>query len=172
MLDETIITETPPLYSCYGHRGEQVRIPITGHRAKRILHGALNLRTGTLLLLITDSWDALTHQYFLTRIRSHWRGWQVVLFEDRGAPHTAEETLDLAAALHIELRFLPVATPELNARDHLWRHVKQNALADRATETIDISADAACQYLFDLSPQQRLKKAGVLSSNFWLRSVL
>jgi hypothetical protein len=37
MLDETIITETPPLYSCYGRRGEQVEVPITGNRAKRIL---------------------------------------------------------------------------------------------------------------------------------------
>ena len=98
-------------------------------------------------------------------IRSYWRGWQVVVFEDRGAPHTAEQTLELAATLRIELRFLPVATPQLNAMDHLWRHVKQNALANRATETIDRSADAACQYLFDLTPQQRLKKAGVLSSN-------
>ena len=33
MLDETIITETPPLYSCYGHVGEQVRVPITGNRS-------------------------------------------------------------------------------------------------------------------------------------------
>jgi hypothetical protein len=31
MLDETMITETPPLYSCYGHIGEQVRVPITGN---------------------------------------------------------------------------------------------------------------------------------------------
>ena len=29
MLDETIVTETPPLYSCYGPIGEQVRVPIT-----------------------------------------------------------------------------------------------------------------------------------------------
>ena len=43
MLDETIVTETPPLYSCYGHIGEQVRVPITGNRAKRILHGAINV---------------------------------------------------------------------------------------------------------------------------------
>jgi hypothetical protein len=36
MLDETIITETPPLYCCYGHIGEQVRIPISGGHARRI----------------------------------------------------------------------------------------------------------------------------------------
>ncbi len=36
MLDETIITETPPLYAGYGHIGEPVRVPITGNCAKRI----------------------------------------------------------------------------------------------------------------------------------------
>ena len=68
MLDETIITETPPLSSCYGPKGQQVRVPITGNRAKRVVHGALNIRTGALLLLISDVWDQATHQYFLTMI--------------------------------------------------------------------------------------------------------
>jgi hypothetical protein len=168
MLDETIITETPPLSSCYGRRGQQVCIPITGNRAKCVLHGALNVRTGALVLLITDQWDQVTHQYFLTMVRAYWRGWHIVLFEDRGAPHTAEESLDVAAALHIETRFLPVATPELNAMAHLWRHVKRWGLADRATVSIDTSADRACQYLLALSPRERLRKAGVLSGHFWL----
>jgi hypothetical protein len=52
MLDDTIITETPPLYSCYGPIGAQVRVPITGSRAKRILHGAINLKSGYVALLI------------------------------------------------------------------------------------------------------------------------
>jgi len=55
MLDETIITETPPLYNAYGPIGVQVRVPITGNRAKRILHGAINVRSGDVALLITMS---------------------------------------------------------------------------------------------------------------------
>jgi len=113
MLDETIITETPPLTSCYGPKGQQVCVPITGNHARRVVHGALNIGTGALLLLITEVWDQATHQYFLTMIRSHWRGWHIVLFEDRGTPHTAEESRALATQLHMELRFLPVATPAL-----------------------------------------------------------
>jgi NAD(P)-dependent dehydrogenase (short-subunit alcohol dehydrogenase family) len=57
MLDETIITETPPLYGAYGHIGQQTSVPITGNRAKRIIHGALNITTGEVLLLITEQWD-------------------------------------------------------------------------------------------------------------------
>ena len=113
MLDETIITETPPLYAGYGRRGEQVCVPITGNHARRILHGVLNVQSGEVLLLITQEWVQETHQAFLLMIRSHWRGWNIVLFEDRGSPHVATESLRLAKELHIELRFLPKATSEL-----------------------------------------------------------
>jgi len=101
-------------------------------------------------------------------IRSHWRGWHIVLFEDRGAPHIAAASRDIARHLQIEFRFLPKATPELNAMDHLWRHVKGRGLANRPTQSIDESADSACRYLLDMSRQERLRKAGVLSGNFWL----
>lgn len=168
MLDETIVTETPPLYSCYGRIGEQVRVPISGNRAKRILHGALNIQTGAVLLLITDEWVQETHQYFLRMMRAHWRGWSIVCFEDRGSPHTAAESLALARALDIEMRFLPTATPELNAMDQLWRRVKGATVASRATQRIDTSADQICQHILALSPQDRLRQAGVLSGNFWL----
>jgi len=168
MLDEVIITETPPLYSCYGRRGQQVCVPITGNRRKRILHGVINISTGAVLLLITQEWTQETHQYFLRMIRAHWRGWHVVLFEDRGSPHTAEESRALAHELGLEVRLLPRATPELNAMDHLWRSVKARALADRPTLSIDQSADAACKYILDMSRGERLRKAGILSGDFWL----
>ena len=151
MLDETIITETPPLYCCYGRRGQQTRVWITGNRAKRILHGVLNIQTGTVLLFISEFWEEQTHQ-----------------FEDQGSPHTADDTIEYAAELQLELRFLPTATPKLNAMDHLWRHVKGRALADQPTFSIDRSADLACEYIYQMTPQQRLKQAGVLSGNFWL----
>jgi hypothetical protein len=168
MLDETIITETPPLYCCYGRIGEQVRVPITGHRAKRIVHGAINVGTGDVAGMITKAWTQEGHQDFLSVIRSHWRGWNIVLFEVRASQHTAPESLDWAESLGIEVRLLPKATPELNAMDHLWRHTKRETLGSRATLTVERSALAACRYIGDLSPRDRLRQAGVLSGNFWL----
>jgi hypothetical protein len=79
-----------------------------------------------------------------------------------------QRSLETAASLGIELRFLPRATPELNAMDHLWRFVKGQALADRSTRSVDESADAACQYLLAMKSKERMKKAGILSGNFWL----
>jgi DDE superfamily endonuclease len=168
MLDETIITETPPLYYCYGHIGEQVRVPITGNRSKRILHGAINVRSGETVLLITEEWVNPTHQMFLSMIRSHWRGWNIVLFEDRASQHTSPESRQWAEDLAIEIRLLPRATPELNAMDHLWKHTKRATVGSRATATVAQSALDACQYILDLSRQDRLRQAGVRSGNFWL----
>jgi transposase len=168
MLDETIITETPPLTACYGHRGEQVEVPVTGHHARRVLHGAINIRSGDVLLLITEVWDQGTPQAFLDMLRRHWSGWSILLFEDRGSPHTAATSRRHATALGMEVRFLPRAPPELKAMAHLWRYVKGRLLANRATQTIDASADAACQALLAMSRHERLRKAGVLSGHFWL----
>jgi hypothetical protein len=167
-LDETIITETPPLYNAYGHIGEQVRVPITGNRAKRILHGAINVKSGDVALLITEEWVNETHQAFLAMIRSHWRGWNPVLFEDRASQHKSPSSLARAEELGIEVRFLPRATPEMNAMDHLWRPAKRQAVGDRPTVTVTDSALAVCRYIIDLSPEERLRQAGVLSGNFWL----
>jgi len=167
MLDETIVLETPPLYNCYARRGEQKSIPIVGSHARRIIHGVINIGTGDMQLLITPKWNQYTHQDFLQVIRTHWRGWHIVLFEDRGSPHTAEDSQDCAANLEIQIRFLPRATPELNAMDHLWRHSKGPVLADCPTASIDASALALCEYIIDLSPRERLRKAGVLSGRFW-----
>jgi len=64
MRDETIITETPPRYHGYGRIGEHVQVPITGTHARRVLHGALNIRRGDLLLFITAEWVQETHQVF------------------------------------------------------------------------------------------------------------
>jgi transposase len=168
MLDETIITETPPLYSVYGYAGDQVRVPITGNRRKRILHGAINVGTGDIQLLITQVWDLVTHQAFVSMIRAHWRGWHIVLFEDRASQHTSPDSRAWADRLAIEVRLLPRATPELNAMDHLWKHTKRDALGSRATQTIERSALAACDYIIHMTPQERLRKSGVLSGNFWL----
>jgi hypothetical protein len=168
MLDETIITETPPLYCCYGRIGRQVCVPITGGHARRILHGAINVWSGDVLLLVTKDWTQVEHQHFVGMIRRHWRGWHVVLFEDRASQHTAPRSLRIAGACAIEIRLLPTATPELNAMDHLWKHAKREALGDRPTESIDQSAQQVCDHILNMSPQQRLRQAGVLSGNFWL----
>src|SRR5262245_50859490 len=168
MEDETIVTDTTQLYNCYSRIDQQKCIPITGGHARRIVHGVLNIRSGDVALLITKTWTNITHQDFLSVVRSRWRGWQIVLLEDRASPHTAEESQEYASEIDIEVRWLPRASPELNAMDQLWRHAKREALSNCPTRSVDESALALCRYIIDLSPRARLRQAGVLSGNFWL----
>jgi hypothetical protein len=168
MLDETIITETPPLYSCYGRIGQQVSVPISGSHQRRILHGAINVGTGDVALWVSRDWNQVTHREFLSQVRTHWRGWNIILFEDRAPQHTAPQSRYWASCLGIEVRWLPRATPELNAMDTLWNHVKRSALGDRPTRSIDESAQNACNQISAMHPQERLRQAGILSGNFWL----
>ncbi len=166
--DATILTETPPLRACWSPVGVQARVPVTGSRAKRVLYGALNARTGAVCLSRAGRWNQDSFQAHLRDVRRLWRGWRIVLFLDRGSPHTAKRSRALAAELGVELRFLPTACPELNPVEGLWRHVKGRVLADEPTPDLDASLARACESLRAMAPAERLRLAGILSGNFWL----
>jgi hypothetical protein len=165
--DATILTETPPLRACWSPVGQQAEVPVTGNRAKTVLYGAFNPATGTLWLDEAAKWNQHTFQEHLRNVRSVWRGWNIVLFLDRGRPHTARVSRELAADLGIELRFLPTACPELNPVEGLWRHAKGRVLANEPTPALGDSLGRVCEELFEMSGTDRLRLAGVLSGNFW-----
>lgn len=166
--DATIVTETPPLRACWAPVGEQAVVPITGNRSKRVLYGALGVRTGTACLDVAARWNQHSFQGHLRHVRSVWRGWHIVLFVDRGSPHTAKRSRALAKELGIELRWLPTACPELNPVEGLWRYVKGQILANEPTPDLDAALSRACDEIFDMGPTERLQVAGVMSGNFWL----
>ena len=84
-------------------------MPISGEHAKRVLHGAINLRSGDLALLITEDWTQDAQEAFLQTIRGPWRGWNLVVFEDRASQHKAARVW-ARESLKIETRLLPRAT--------------------------------------------------------------
>ena len=166
--DATILTETPPLRACWSKVGEQAQVPVTGNRSKVVLYGALNPATGRVWLDQASRWNQWTFQDHLRNLRSVWRGWDLVLFLDRGSPHTAGASRALAAELGIELRLLPTACPELNPVEGLWRHAKGRVLANEPTPDLNKSVDRVYEELLLMPPKDVLAHAGVLSGNFWL----
>ncbi|WP_439628617.1 transposase [Gemmata sp.] len=85
-----------------------------------------------------------------------------------GQPHTARKSRALAWELGIELRFLPTACPELNPVEGLWRHVKGRVMANEPTPDLSDSLGRVYDELFQMTANERLQLAGVLSGNFWL----
>jgi DDE superfamily endonuclease len=133
-----------------------------------VLFGALNVKTGQSCFHQVDRWNQWGFQDHLRQIRSVWGGWRIVLFLDRGSPHLAKRSLALAKALRIELRWLPTQCSELNPVEALWREVKNFVLANEPTpDVVEATMRARC-HLESLTHQERRRKAGVLSGNFWL----
>jgi transposase len=166
--DATILTETPPLAAGGSRVGEQAEVPVTGNRGTVVLDGALNPATGKRWLDEAAKWNQHTVRDHLRNVRSVWRGWRIVLVLDRGSPHPATASRELAAVLGIELRFLLTACPELNPVEGLWRHAKGRVLANEPTPDLTDRLGRVCDELFQMSDTERLRLAGVLSGNFWL----
>ena len=171
-LDSRVLNEIPPLRAMWAPIGQQAKVPIVAARDTRVLTGVLNVKSGDWLDHVSHRYRQEDFQTMLHLIRSHWRGWLIVLFLDRHSAHRAKQSGALACALRIELRWLPTACPELNVVDRLWRHVTQDVLANEPTPQLDPTVRRARAYVHALSPRDRLRKAGVLSDSFWLANTI
>src|SRR6266446_7925470 len=89
LMDETMLTSSPPLRAQWVQQGRQAVVPILGDHKKRVLYGTMSLRGG-LLVHDTLACNQDECQIHLRMIRSLWRGWNIVLFLDRASSPTAE----------------------------------------------------------------------------------
>jgi hypothetical protein len=170
--DETDLLLFPPLRAGWALRGRPREIPISGKNARRVVFGAMNLRTGHRLFLVREHQRAVDFQAFLRLVHQHYRGWHVALLLDEDSSHTAGSSVELATELDIETIWLPKRSPKLNPMDHLWGDAKDEVSANKQYATIDDQVDRFLEYLTSLSAWEALTKAGVLSEKFWLRAAL
>ena len=170
--DETDVRLFPPLRAAWARQGQQARVLLSGRNAKRVIFGALNVRTGHLVLLCRNNQFATDFHALLRELRRRYRNRPVALLLDEDSSHIARSSKCLAAALKIRPLGLPKRSPELNPMDHLWRAPKEKASANRQDSTIERAVDRFLRYLHRLTPRAALRKAGVLSPHFWLRSAL
>jgi transposase InsO family protein len=171
--DATRLRLFPPLRAVWARVGEQAVVPVTGRNAKRALFGALNPGTGHRIVLRWPSETGPGARAFLTELRRRYRSAPTIwLLLDRGPAHTAAPTRRLAVELGIELVWLPRQWPELNAMDQLWSELKRLVAANRQAASIEDLAQQAEDWVLGLGPQDALRKAGILSPRFWLKSLL
>lgn len=170
--DETIIRLFPGLRKGWTLQGSQAMVGITGRNARRVLFGTINMRTGHRIIARYRNMRQDSFQDFLRLVRSKYKGRHVWMLLDKAGSHTTIASRTLAMALNIDLIWLPTQCPELNAMDHLWRQMKTDVSSNHQYESVDDHATQAEQYLLELSNKAALKRAGILSKNFWLRLFL
>jgi len=111
-------------------------------------------------------------QAFLRLVRQAYPGRRIGLLLDEAPSHLAAKSQALAVHLGIVLLWLPKQCAELNAMDQLWRELKGHISANYQYPTIDAHAAAAEEWILSLTPTEALRKAGILSPNFWLKSFI
>jgi transposase len=166
--DETDLLLFPPLRAGWFQRGKPATVPISGQNAKRTVFGTIDIGTGRRVLTARAGACAVDFQATLRLIRRKYRKQKVALLLDRASRHTAEESERLAAELDIELIWLPPRCTNINPMDRLWRWGKGKTCANKQHTSIDYQVEFYIEYLLGLSPQEALRKAGILSGRFWL----
>ena len=172
MEDETIVRLFPVLRRAWSLRGEQALVPITGQNAKRVLFATINLRTGHRICLRGRDMKQANFQALLREVRRRYQKRPVWMLLDEAKCHIAAKSQTLAAALDIHFVWLPKQCSELNSMDQLWKELKGTISANYQFTSIDEHAEYAEQWLLTLTNKEALRKAGVLSKNFWLQSFL
>lgn len=170
--DETILRLFPVLRRAWSLSGKQATVGISGRNAKGVLFGAINLRTGHRIVMRHLRMNQAGFGAFLQELHRCYHGRPIWLLLDAGSAHTAAKTQSLARQLNIHFIWLPKQCPELNAMDHLFKELKADISANYQYCDINEQAAYAEDYLLQLTNKQALKKAGILSKNFWLKSFL
>jgi hypothetical protein len=168
--DETDLLLFPPLRAAWSKRGEVARVWLSGRNARRVIFGAMNLRTGTRLFVPRQKGRSGDFQALLAEIRWAYRGWHVALLLDEDPCHTAQASL--GAAEGMTLLWLPKRSPKLNPMDTLWGQSKDIISANKQYATIDEQVERFLDHLWSLSDHEALHTSGVLSKKFWLRGAL
>jgi hypothetical protein len=168
--DETDLLLFPPLRAVWSKRGEVARVWLSGRNARRVIFGAMNLRTGTRLFVPREKGRSGDFRAFLEEVRSHYWGWHVALLLDEDRSHTAQASLRDAEGM--TLLWLPKRSPKWNPMDTLWGQGKDVISANKQYATIEEQEDRFLGHLRGLTNQEALHTSGVLSEKFWLRGAL
>jgi transposase len=90
----------------------------------------------------------------------------VTVVLDNASYHRARIVRDLAAALNIELLFLPPYSPNLNLIERVWKLVKKLALSARTLADFDEFAASVTNTVERLETDHRQQLLSLLTPNF------
>jgi transposase len=124
--DEASLYLQATLQAVWAPQGQTPTVRVDAGRTNTHFYGTLNLLTGQELAMRADQMNAATSALHLEQILKAYPEGSILLFWDR-APwhHGAAITRVLEANPRLELILFPVATPELNPQEHVWKATRR-----------------------------------------------
>jgi transposase len=117
--------------------------PVTKHAPTRksiAMFGAVNLRTGKLVTMMANPFDAMTFKEFLKKLlphRSKSRKMVVILDNARYHHASINRSFVFNNRKCLRLDYLPPYSPELNPIERVWKLVRKTCTHNQYFESLD-----------------------------------
>jgi len=142
-----------------------IKAPSGRHRFNVL--GALDAISLQLVTITNDSYiNARSVCHLLLKLRLLFPDDPLSLVLDNARYQRCRLVLDVAAALEIELLFLPPYSPNLNLIERLWKFVKKECLATQYYPSFDTFKAAITTCLAHTQDTHKDKLATLLTLNF------
>jgi transposase len=107
-------------------QGQTPCVRVDPSRSKTNFYGTLNLQTGEEVVLRAKKLNSVTTAAYLVQILEAYPDVLILLFWDR-APWHRGRAIDQVLHAHprLEILWYPVATPELNPQEHVWKATRR-----------------------------------------------
>lgn len=152
-------------------RGQSPVVRSDAQRDKVSFYGTLNLHTGQEIVLRTAQMNGARSVEHLEQILAAFPTEQIVLFWDRASWHKGAVVRQfLEAHPRLEVIYFPVAAPELNPQEHVWkatrRAVSHNHLMAKLPQLANQFEDHLVQSTFESSFLHRYGYGALRCPNF------
>ena len=130
--DEADIHLNPHIAYGWYLRGAPRKVPAAGTNKRRSLYGAVDPRTGRLLVHTVRERSAEGFIEFLRCVLRAYAGRHVTLVLDHGSVHTAGMVRAFLEERkkRLTVLWLPKYAPNLNLIERVWKYLKRSALAN------------------------------------------
>jgi transposase len=124
--DEASLYLQATLMRVWAPQGQPPVVAADAGRAKTSFYGTLNLRTGEQIVMQAEKMNAQTTAEHLEQLLAVHPEVPLLLLWDRAPWHRgAAIRAVLAANKRLEIVQFPVAAPELNPQEHVWKATRQ-----------------------------------------------
>jgi transposase len=145
----------------------RVFIPALSGRQRLNVLGALHATTHQLVTVINEDYvNAETVMTLLRQMAARFADLPITIVLDNARYQHCRLVMEEAAALGIELLFLPPYSPNLNLIERLWKFVKKSAYTPKYYETFALFKAAIVGCLAEASGKHKPKLASLLTLNF------
>jgi transposase len=129
-------------------RGQPPVVPVDPRRQKVCCYGTLNLGTGQDVVWQTTKMNAGTTAQHLQQLLDTYPEVPILLLWDRAPWHRGPAIRALCAAHpRLELMQLPVAAPELNPQEHVWKATRRAVSHNHHIRRLPELADKFARHL-------------------------